>query len=200
MVPVSKRKKLRWHIFISGSKVLPFIGLFPLWNFTNHKTNHLIPLCLNRIYILYQLFLTLKRTVYDVYMHMSLHSFNHRRLSNHRNQLLQCGSIKILQPPRLWGLKYSHHSSLFLCIACLPTAIWLVSLSDTIYYCYCSPLAEAALDGFPVLHTDSPNASVGGWPASLIESKGLLNIPVLFLTCSLLTTVIDQIDESFNTR
>lgn len=44
----------------------------------------------------------------------------------------------------------------------------------------------------PVFHTDSPNASVGSWPASLIESKGLWNtlIPFSHVVCSQLSFII----------
>ncbi len=100
---------------------------------------------------------------------------------------------KFATPTGFDGLKYNHHSSLFLCIACLPTAIWLVSLSDTIHYC-CSTLAEAASDGFPVFLTDRQNACVlaAGQHHSLRVCAW--NTHVLFPTCSLLTTIIHQLD------
>lgn len=75
--------------------------------------------------------------------------------------------------------KYNHHSCLFLCIAHLPTVIWLLSLPDIIHYS-CSGFSEAAGDGFPTSRADSQNVSVGSRPASLSESKGWWNAPLLF--------------------
>lgn len=74
----------------------------------------------------------------------------------------------------------------------------LCHFPNPVSYC-CSTLAEAASDVFPVFHADSPNASVGGRPASLIQSGGLLRdaAVLFFLTCSLLAAIVHHSGRVF---
>lgn len=95
--------------------------------------------------------------------------------------------VENLQPPRLWWSQIQPSLQL-ISLYCMSanSNLTCVTFRHHLLQLQQHFLAEAALDGFPVFHTDSQNASAGGWPASLIESKGLRNTPVLFahVVCS----------------